>query len=59
MKLMYRGIPYEASLTQESAADIAETQSSRRAISNKKDSPKEQLRHPGQELTYRGVRYTP
>jgi len=59
MKLMYRGIPYEASVTHESAADAAETPRSRRAIANKKDPIKEQLRRPRQELTYRGVRYTP
>lgn len=56
MKLMYRGIPYEASVTGDLAADPAPP---RRAVPNEQRSTKEQLRRPGNELTYRGVRYRP
>lgn len=57
MKLMYRGIPYEASFTSELAADSPAAP--HRDAPSKQRSTKEQLRRPGNELTYRGVRYKP
>ncbi|RZM75600.1 DUF4278 domain-containing protein [Leptolyngbya iicbica] len=53
MKLIYRGVPYEPSVM----ADTAQPRPSRSAH-QPADSPI-RLRHPGAELTYRGVRYTP
>ena len=50
MKLIYRGIPYEASSTSE--AHAAARQMPRQPV-----SPKARLRSSEQELTYRGVRY--
>jgi len=58
MKLIYRGIPYEASF-HEPAADIEQAGRSRRPTTRESQSTKEQLRRPGNELTYRGVRYKP
>ncbi|WP_204138340.1 DUF4278 domain-containing protein [Halomicronema sp. CCY15110] len=53
MKLIYRGIPYETSASVETARPHPFRQTNKSA-----DSPVN-LRHPGPELTYRGVRYTP
>ena len=51
MKLIYRGIPYEALSTREAKAPVA------RHTPRQPVSPKARLRSSGQELTYRGVRY--
>ncbi|NEQ45947.1 MAG: DUF4278 domain-containing protein [Leptolyngbya sp. SIOISBB] len=51
MKLIYRGISYEASSTSEANAPAT------RPTSRQPASPKARLRRSEQELTYRGVRY--
>ncbi len=52
MKLIYRGIPYETA-----AAEPTTHQPSQ--ATDKPAPHRANLRHPGLELTYRGVRYTP
>jgi len=56
MELKYRGIAYKASFTGESEVDSKQMGVQRRKTAEQ--SVKDALRQPGEELTYRGVRYT-
>lgn len=59
MKLKYRGIAYLASFLEHQDADTAQVGLSRRkAAQSDQSSGKPSLRKPGEELIYRGVRYT-
>lgn len=59
MKLTYRGVPYEASFSSELTAELKQPARSRRSVTQQQRSTRKRLRCPGNELTYRGVRYQP
>lgn len=58
MQLKYRGIAYQASFVEDHAEDASQVGLSRRRASQENKTAKSSLRKPGQELVYRGVRYT-
>jgi hypothetical protein len=58
MQLKYRGIAYQASVVEDQAEDSAQVGLSRHKTAQTQISAKDNLRKPGAELIYRGVRYT-
>ena len=58
MHLKYRGIRYQASFPSERSEDSVQLGLFRRKKTQKAKPAKLALRKPGEELIYRGVRYT-
>lgn len=58
MQLKYRGISYQASFVDDQTEDSAQVGLSHRRSTQENKSAKPNLRKPGDELIYRGVRYT-
>ncbi|NER81689.1 MAG: DUF4278 domain-containing protein [Leptolyngbya sp. SIO1D8] len=57
MELKYRGVSYQTDISGDQAAPNEQIGTSRGG-SNQTKSRKSPLRQPGEELIYRGVRYT-
>lgn len=58
MQLKYRGISYQPAFVEDQTADSAQLGLSRRHAAPSEKPAKPNLRKPGDELVYRGVRYT-
>jgi hypothetical protein len=58
MELRYRGISYQASEIDDQAENSTQVGLSRRSEQPSASLAKPKLRKPGEELVYRGVRYT-
>lgn len=58
MKLKYRGVAYQPGCLGEQGEDPAQLGLTRRQSAQENTAAKPNLRKPGQEMIYRGVRYT-
>jgi hypothetical protein len=58
MQLKYRGIAYQPAFVEDQVEDSAQLGLSRRQAAQSDKPAKPNLRKPGDELVYRGVRYT-